>query len=201
MASPFRVGTTMTLEKFLKLPEQKPVLEYIDGQIEAKVSPQHKHGLLTWKLLEHLNGFVVPSGLGLALPELRCTFAGRSIVPDVVFLLQGHFGSDEQGEIANEKFVSPDLHVEILSPDQSPRRSREKLEHSTAHGCPLGWLIDPERKVVEVYRPGRPPERLGADGALEGEPVLPGYRLPVSELFGWLRVPPFGRAAGGIDPA
>ena len=52
----------------------------------------------------------------------------------------------------------PDIHVEIISPDQTVRDSREKLEHATAHGCPLGWLIHPEKKMVDVYRPGLPAE-------------------------------------------
>jgi hypothetical protein len=37
-----------------------------------------------------------------------------------------------------------------------------------------------------VYRPGQTPRRLLADGFLEGEPTLPGYRLALTELFGWL---------------
>ena len=48
MASPARVDKMITLEEFLRLPEidEHPYLEYIDGRIEAKVSPQKKHGLL-----------------------------------------------------------------------------------------------------------------------------------------------------------
>src|SRR4051812_12017379 len=82
MASPSRVRKTMTLEEFLKLPEDKPYLEYIDGRIEAKVSPQKKHGRIEFKISDRLNQFAEPVGLGMAFPELRCTFAGRSIVPD-----------------------------------------------------------------------------------------------------------------------
>ena len=46
MASPARVDNTISLEEFLRLPEidEHPYLEYIDGRIEAKVSPQKKHG-------------------------------------------------------------------------------------------------------------------------------------------------------------
>jgi Uma2 family endonuclease len=87
----------------------------------------------------------------------------------------------------NEALWPPDIHIEIISPDQSVKKSREKLSHSTAHGCPLGWLIHPEKKTIDVFRPGRPAERLAPDGILEGEPVLPGFRLPVSEVFGWLK--------------
>jgi Uma2 family endonuclease len=186
MASPSRVQAGLTLEEFLRLPEEKPYLEYIDGRIEAKVSPQKKHGLIENRIINRLNQFAEPAGLGLAFPELRCTFAGRSIVPDLAFLLDEHIPSDENGEIADITPIPPDIHIEIISPEQSVRKSQEKLAHSTSHGCSLGWLIDPYRKTIDVYRPGRPPERLSADGVLEGDPVLPGFRSPASEVFGWL---------------
>ena len=86
MASPTRVRTHPTLEEFLKLPEQKPVLEYIDGRIETKAVPGFKHSMITGRIGERLDEFAEPAGLGGAFPELRCTFAGRSVVPDVVFL-------------------------------------------------------------------------------------------------------------------
>jgi Uma2 family endonuclease len=79
------------------------------------------------------------------------------------------------------------MHVEIISPEQTVKTSHEKLVHSTSHGCPLGWLIHPYRQTVDVYRPGQPVERRGMDEVLEGDPVLPGYVLPVAEVFGWLK--------------
>jgi Uma2 family endonuclease len=188
MASPARVDKMITLEEFLRLPEidEHPYLEYIDGRIEAKVSPQKKHGLLEKRLMNHVDAHSEPRSRGQTFPELRCTFAGRSIIPDVAFLLDEHIECDERGEILDPTLRPPDIHVEIVSPDQSVRKCREKLVFSTANGCPLGWLIDPGRKTVSIYRPGRGPERLAADGALLGEPVLPGYRLGIAELFGWL---------------
>ena len=83
--------------------------------------------------------------------------------------------------------VPPDLHVEIISPKQGVAEAVEKLRHSTAHGCALGWLVHPHRKTIDVYRPGVEPIRLPADGVLDGEPVLAGFRMPVAEVFGWLR--------------
>ncbi len=132
----------------------------------------------------------------MAFVELRCTFAGRSIVPDVAFLLEEHIDTDEQGRFVNETPIPPDIHVEIISPDQSVTKSHEKLVHSTSNGCPLGWLIHPERETIDAYRPGRPPERLADDGVLDGEPVLPGFRVPVAEVFGWLVLRRPGAGAG-----
>jgi Uma2 family endonuclease len=188
MASAPQIRDDLTLEEFLRLPniEEAPALEFIDGRVVRKAMPKKKHSLLTVELSIHLNNFARPARLGLAFGELRCTFAGRSIVPDLVFLLTEHIELDPDGSITDETNVPPDLHVEILSPDRSIRDTHAKLLHSTANGCPLGWFINPYKKTIEVYRPGRTPERLGEDGMLEGEPVLPGFRLPVAEVFGWL---------------
>ena len=91
-----------------------------------------------------------------------------------------------------------DIHIEIVSPDQLVAKLKRRLVHSTSNGCPLGVLVHSERKTIDLYRPGRPPERLAADGILDGDPVLPGFRLPVAEVFGWLV---HRRPAPGADPA
>ena len=135
-----------------------------------------------------LNLLAAPAGLGRAFPELRCTFAGRSIIPDITFLLDEHIEMDDEGMYADETPIPPDIHIEIISPDHHEKKSRDKLLHSTANGCPLGWMIHPYRRTIHVFRPGQEPELLPADGLLDGDPVLPGFRLPVSEVFGWLKV-------------
>jgi Uma2 family endonuclease len=195
MASPARVEKMITLEEFLRLPEidEHPYLEFVEGRIEAKVSPQGKHSSIQTKLAARLDSYAERRKLGGAFSELRCTFAGRSIIPDVVVLLEENIATDEDGEISNPILRPPDIHIEIVSPDQSMRRCRTNLTFSLANGCPLGWLIDPDHKTVLVYRPGRSPERVSEDGVLDGDPVLAGYRLPVKRLFGWLKRPKRGR--------
>ncbi len=196
MSTASRTQTPLTLEQFLALPEidEKPYLEFIDGKIEAKVSPQTKHSRIQSQLLRSLEDAAEIKRVGLPFPELRCTFGGRSLVPDVVFLLQEHIGLDPDGEYQDEMLRPPDIHIEIVSPGQAVRKNRDRIVFSIAHGCLLGWLIDPERKKVEVHRPGHSVEALSGEGLLQGDPVLPGYRLALTELFGWLR-PPLRRPA------
>jgi Uma2 family endonuclease len=174
----------MTLEEFLRCPwiDKRPYLEYFDGRIEAKASAQTKRCVIQLRVGDTLNRFAEPSRLGLALPELRRTFAGRSIIPGVVFLLDANIQCHESSEFVDETTNPPD----IRPPEPTIEKTREKLAHSVAHGCPLGWCIDPYRRTVDVYPPGLPPERLPADAFLDGEPVLPGFRIPIAEVFGWL---------------
>lgn len=193
MSSQSRVSGVFTLEELLTTPDAswrqgKRYLEYIDGRIEAKVSPQGKHSLLTVRITDRMNRFAEPAGLGLALVELRCTFAGPSIIPDVAFFRAEHLEFDADGEIANAFHRPPDTHIEIISREQSARKSTAKLKHSTAAGCQLGLLVHTERKTIDVFRLGMPAERLSApDALIRGEPILPGFQLTVTEVSGGLR--------------
>ncbi|MGA0201309.1 MAG: Uma2 family endonuclease, partial [Prochlorotrichaceae cyanobacterium] len=73
----------LTLEAFLALPETKPASEFIDGQIFQKPMPQGQHSRLQQKLTAAINLITEDTHIALALPELRCTFGGRSTVPDI----------------------------------------------------------------------------------------------------------------------
>jgi Uma2 family endonuclease len=92
---------TLTLEEFLALPETEPASEYMDGQILQKPMPQAKHSLIQLELANAINALTRPQKIALALPELRCTFGGRSIVPDVAIFTWDRIPVDEQGDIAN----------------------------------------------------------------------------------------------------
>ncbi len=191
MASPARVEKMISLDEFLRMPEidEHPYLEFLEGRIEPKVSPQGKHSSIQTKLAAHLDSFAGRRKFGGAFTELRCTFVGRSIIPDIVVLLEGNIAVDEDGEIANPTLLPPDIHIGMVSPDHSVQKCRNNLAFSLANGCSLGWLIDPEHKTVHVYRVGRSPEELPEDGILERDPILPGFRLPIKRLFGWLKRP------------
>ncbi len=188
MTSPTRTQEGLTVQEFLEMPgiDESPSLEFIDGKVARKVAPQKKHNALTAFFLGALNQTAIPEGLGEAFPELRCTYAGRSIVPDVVFLLEKHIEVDEDGSPSDATPWPPDIHIEIISPKQGMTEAVEKLRHSTAHGCAIGWLVHPYRRLIRVYRPDQPPLDLPQDGVLEGEPILPGFRLPSAEVFDWL---------------
>ncbi|MFO0956606.1 MAG: Uma2 family endonuclease [Isosphaeraceae bacterium] len=159
-------SANLGLEEFLRHPriDERPYLEYYGDRIGRKVSPYAKHSVITKDMVVRLDQFARPRRLGESYPELRCTFGGRSIVPDVVFLLRDHRPMDEAGGVVNASRLTPDIQIEIVSPDPSLRKTREKLSHAISHGCPLGWLIHPERNWIEVYRAGQEPERLAEDG-------------------------------------
>jgi Uma2 family endonuclease len=176
----------MNLEQFLRLPEFKPALEYIGGRVIQKMSPMLPHNVIQIELASALNHFARPRKLGRAYTELRAVFGGEAQVPDVSFYVTERVPGFVRGEEPPLLTSPPDIAVEILSPDQTLTELRVKLRHSLKRGSKLGWLIHPIREEFWVLRPGRKAQLLKPDDLLSGEDVIPGFTLPVEELFSWL---------------
>ena len=180
---------TLTLDEFLKLPETKPASEYINGQIIQKPMLQGKHSQLQGKLLTAINEVSEAQQIALAFPELRCTFGGRSIVPDVAMFAWERIPLDENGDVVNVFEAAPDWTIEIISPDQSQTKVTGNILHCLKHGSRLGWLIDPDERSVLVYPLGQQPELLREPKDVLPVPdLLAGWQVTVGDLFGWLRL-------------
>jgi Uma2 family endonuclease len=176
----------ITLAEFLQLPETKPASEYIDGQIYQKPMPQGKHSRLQLQLCNAVNRVAEEKRIALAFPELRCTFGGRSIVPDVTVFAWERIPFDADGEIENAFEIHPDWTIEILSPDQNATKVISNIMYCLNNGTQLGWFIDPEERLVLAFFPNRQPIEL------TGEDILPIPRflelnLTVAQVFGWLK--------------
>ncbi|HEY9826119.1 MAG TPA: Uma2 family endonuclease [Stenomitos sp.] len=177
----------LTLAEFLQLPETKPAGEYIDGQVIQKPMPQGKHSVIQGELVPAINRVVKPNRIARAFPELRCTFGGRSTVPDIAVFLWNRIPRDANGEVANTFPVAPDWTIEILSPDQSQTKVTKNILHSLQHGTEMGWLIDPDEQTVFVYRPKHEPEVLDEPNCVVPVPLFASeLKLTIKELFAWL---------------
>jgi Uma2 family endonuclease len=179
----------LTLDEFLAMPETKPASEYIDGQVIQKPMPQGKHSRLQGKLVGSINTVVEPQRIALALPELRCTFGGRSIVPDVAVLIWNRIPVDQQGEIANAFPLYPDWTIEILSPEQRQTKVTGNILHCLQYGCSLGWLLDPEEQSLLVFPPKQQPILIDDLAALLPTPDWAiALQLTLGDMFGWLKI-------------
>jgi Uma2 family endonuclease len=177
----------ITLEEFLKLPETEPASEYIDGQIIQKPMPQGKHSTIQGESVTTINAMLKRQKIARAFPELRCTFGGRSIVPDVAVFTWDRIPRDENGEIANVFQTAPDWTIEILSPDQSVTKVTKNILHCLGFETQMGWLIDPEEQTVIVYIRNQQPVFLDEPEALLPVPEFAStLKLTVGELFSWL---------------
>ncbi len=86
--------------------------------------------------------------------------------------------------------VCPAFVVEIRSRSNSLPLLREKMDCYIANGALLGWLIDPYRRQVHVYRPAAEPQTLEDPETVSGEPVMPGFAFEVRRRIFALHEPP-----------
>jgi len=183
--------SSLTLEEFLKLPETKPACEFIDGQIYQKPMPAGKHSRLQLKFCDAVNQVAEISQIALAFPELRCSFGGRSIVPDAVFIWE-RIPFEADGEVPNAFKIYPDWTVEILSPEQRATKVISNILHCLKHGTQLGWLIDPDERLILAFIPGQEPIELTGSDVSDGlrlrlpTPTFLTLDLTVEQVFGWL---------------
>ncbi|ODH01567.1 hypothetical protein A4S05_28450 [Nostoc sp. KVJ20] len=177
--------SSLTLEEFLKLPETKPASEFIDGQIYQKPMPQGKHSRLQLKFCDAVNQVAESSQIALAFPELRCSFAERSVIPDAAVFIWERIPFEADGEVPNAFEIYPDWTVEILSPEQRATKVISNILHCLKHGTQIGWLIDPEERLILAFLPGQEPIELIGSDCLPTPKFLT-LDLTVEQIFGWL---------------
>lgn len=180
---------TISLDEFLQLPETKPASEYIDGKIIQKPMPQAKHSRIQGELVSTINFFTKTTKKALAFPELRCSFVGRAIVPDVVVLKYENIPHDDEGNLQNVVNQAPDWTIEILSSEQQIMKVTNNILHCLNHGCALGWLIDPESKTILIFQSQKQPIFMENEEDLL---ILPEFlselMLTLGDIFGWLKI-------------
>jgi Uma2 family endonuclease len=177
----------LTLDEFLKLPETEPASDFINGEIIQKPMPQAEHSRLQMKLGNVINNVTENSKIAYAFSELRCTFGGASIVPDLAVFRWDRIVKTASGKIANRVETHPDWAIEILSPDQKLKKVLSKLLHCVRNGTELGWLLNPEDESVLAVFPGQRVELYEGGDRL---PVLSDIELEltVEQVFGWLSI-------------
>ena len=101
--------------------------------------------------------------------------------PDVAFVRQDRIPS---GGVRRGYFPGPpDLAIEIRSPGDRPGEMLRKIGDYLDAGTALVWYLDPERRSATVYRQDGSTLTIGEDGVLDGEEVLPGFALSLSDIW------------------
>ena len=109
--------------------------------------------------------------------------SGNKRSPDISFMAKERLqGLDELPDGFLEG--APDLAIEILSPSNTVEEIHDKLVEYFESGAQLVWVIHPKEHYVLVYRSSAQPDRLlKSTDMLDGEDIIPGFTLPVANLF------------------
>lgn len=168
-------------ERIADSPENSDRLfELINGEMVEKL-PTEEHGMIVALLVRLILNFILSNNIkGRVATEARHRIPGdnrNARLPDVSYR-EGNRPLVRQGSISE----MPDLAVEVKSPDDSLKDMRAKARYYLANGTKLVWLVEPQRRFVEVYSLDDEAV-LFEDDLLEGGTLLPGFRVTVREIF------------------
>jgi Uma2 family endonuclease len=182
----------MPLKEFMRLQEEQPFELLLGERIDKMPSPLI-HSLIIRFLFLRLNAFAVQHGLGevfqeTTYAELRDhqSWVEGSRTPDVMFLSRERVrqhASRPGFSLLLPFGIAPDLTVEVLSPSEKAVDINRKVRVDQGLGVRLIWIADPFQKTVTEYALSGAIKQLGLEDALEGADVLPGFKLPLAELF------------------
>lgn len=176
----------LTIEEFERLPDDAWRTELVRGLLVREPPAGFEHGRRAARIAtaldryarEHDLGVVVAAETGFVLAEDPPTVRA----PDAAFVSKARLPADPVPP--GFARLAPDLAVEIASPSHAMAELYGKAIDYLEAGTREVWVVDPQTRTVTVFRPDGGLRLLREADALEGGDILPGFRLPVAEIFG-----------------
>lgn len=176
----------ITAEELAQIPCEEGRLELVRGELLKMPPAGHEHGEIASSALFVLTRFVRQHQLGKTYAAETGFTLSRN--PDTVRAPDAAFVTAERAAQQKRRhgFFDgvPDLAVEVVSPGDSAEEVEEKILDYLEAGVRLLWIINPRTRTVAVYRSLTDIRVLTLEDNLEGYDVLPGFTVPVRELFG-----------------
>jgi Uma2 family endonuclease len=142
---------------------------WIGGEVQARLRDYSR---------EKEQGWVFPADASYQCFPFDPTLVRK---PDVSFIRRGRLPGDKLP--ACHCRIAPDLAVEVVSPNDLAEEVETKIQEYLNAGVRLVWVVYPESRIVHIFRQDGTLAAVRADGELDGEDVIPGFRCPVSSIF------------------
>jgi Uma2 family endonuclease len=177
--------TLVTADDLLRMPrDPRARYELVRGELVPMTPVGGEHGRITMRFGSRLLSHVEPLGLGEVMVEVgfRLTRDPDTVrAPDISFVSAERV--PPHGLPAGYIAGAPDLAVEVVSPDDTAAEIEAKVHEYLAHGVRLVLVVHPRTQSVTAYRPDGSARLFRSGEAIDGGDVVPGFSLPVDELF------------------
>ena len=175
----------VTADELLRLSANGFRGELVRGELRETMSTGIEHGKIVMKLGLRLGTFIEPRRLGTLVGSDSGFWLERDPdtvrEPDIAFVSADRMPMDRRIKGFGEG--APDLVVEIVSPTDTVDEVSRKALMWQDHGARLVWVLHPDHRTVDVYRPGQPVQTLTSEDSLDGHDVLPGFRCDIGSIF------------------
>lgn len=159
--------------------------ELVKGELRTMTPTGFNHGEIVMNLAAPLGTYVRSNSLGVLLgAETGFTIGidpDTVRAPDIAFVRKERVLKTGR----TDKFWpgAPDLAVEVLSPSDTAYEVEEKVANWLGAGTQMVWVLNPGQRTVHVHRRGSPVQVLGGKDFLEGQDVVTGFRINLSDVF------------------
>ena len=176
----------LTAEEFLELPapQDGSKQELVRGEVTSVASPGFEHGEVQGNVYFAIKSFLKVQPLGRVVIETGMrTLTGPDSVrgPDISYYSRARVPLGVR--IVRYHDQPPDLCVEIVSPGNTRKELRRKVQEYFAAGVRQLWIVDPEERSVTILDGPTTGRTLYDDAILEGGDVLPGFTCRVADFF------------------
>lgn len=178
-----RPGTATVADQLRYVEREKRLVELIDGILVEKPMGA-RESYLALAIGMHLLQFVRAGRLGVVAGAdcLMRIVEGRNRLPDVNYTSWGRLPADD-AHLQPVADYAPDLAVEVLSESNTVGEIAQKIREYFQGGTRLVWVVEPDDRTVAVYTAPGVFTTLTAADTLDGGAVLPGFALPLTDLF------------------
>lgn len=174
-----------TIEEYEQRPDDERYRdELVRGRLVREARPGHEHGRVQLQLGSELNQHVRRHRLGVVTVESGYALVPSTATvrgPDISFVVRARIPREGLG--CGFPRIPPDLAVEVVSPSNTAAALREKIDEYFGAGVRQVWVVYPRRRNVAVHLSRSDVRVLNEDDELDGGNVVPGFRLPVAEIF------------------
>jgi Uma2 family endonuclease len=146
------------------------------GSETGRCNSNLTYQLVAWSRQDG-TGVCLDSNGGFTLPN------GAIRSADAAWIERGKWDSLTEQQKKSFAPICPDFVIELRSPSDTLTQLYLKMFEYLENGASLGWLIDPIKRQVYVYRPNQETVVLENPETVSGEPLLPGFELNLTELW------------------
>lgn len=155
--------------------------EFVDGEWKEKEMPSAKHSGVCGRLMGEFVVYLRGNRIACLYPEASFQIGQRERIPDLALIMRERIPA--AGEPETKWMISPDIAIEVISPNDLDEEVQDKVDEYLAAGVKQVWLVRPKQQIITIYRSRTNIIAFPEESELLCEDLLPGFRCRLRDIF------------------